>query len=126
MNTQKAGVTLLELIVVIVIVGILAVISLPKFTAMKENSFDQEAIANLKIIQDAEKYYKMETGSYVSCLDVTAINTNLKLLLPSSENWNYKVEVVSGAFTAKAQRIGSDSRVKCIQETNDDPYTCTW
>ncbi len=123
------GFTLLELIVVIVIIGILAVISLPQFSAMKENSLDQEAIANLKLIQAAEKIYKMEVTFYASCANAVAINSWLRLSIPTaSTNWNYKVEVTSeytpgNLFTANAQRVPT-GRAKCIDEANIDPYPC--
>lgn len=109
-----------------VIVAILAVISFPKFTAMRENSFDQEAIANLKLIQDTEKYRKMEMGSYVSCSDAATINTELRLFIPTtSPNWEYKVDGVdTDTFTGKARRLGSDSRVKCIDQDDDEPSSC--
>lgn len=138
-NLSLTGFTLLELIVVIVIIAILAVISFPQFTKMKENSLDQEAIANLKLIQTAEKIYKLETTFYNPCENVYGINEGLKLSIPTAEtrNWNYEVEVTGTApddtFTGKAQRKGSDSRVKCIDQDDDVPCdgaactpTCTW
>ncbi len=91
------GFTLLELIVVIIIVAILAVISLPRFTAMKQTSLNQEAFATLKIIQDAQKYYKMKTGSFYpstgSQSNESLINANLSLNLPTgiTRAWEYAV-----------------------------------
>lgn len=110
-----------------VIVAILAVIAIPTFTTTKEHSFDQEAIVTLKIIQDAEKYHRMKIGSYVACSDTATINTELKLsILTVDPNWEYKVEVGADTFTAKARRLASDNRVKCMDQDDDEPTTCTW
>lgn len=89
------GFTLLELIIVVVIVGILAAISLPKFGVTKERALDKEAKANLALIQAAEKIYRMEQGSYYpssgSTSSIADINTNLKVNLPTGVSWAYTV-----------------------------------
>lgn len=129
--------TLLELIVVIVIIAILAVISFPKFSTMRESSVEQEAIANLKLIQTAEKIYKMETGYYYPyCISppcsedrISEIDDHLKLAIPSvGINWDYKiVDASSAAFTGKAKRTTNTTRVKCVDKDNE-PSDCngTW
>ncbi|MDO9573326.1 MAG: prepilin-type N-terminal cleavage/methylation domain-containing protein [Candidatus Omnitrophota bacterium] len=102
------GFTLLELIIVVVIVGILAAISLPKFGVTKERALDKEAKANLALIQAAEKIYRMETGIYYpndgSTANVTGINTNLRVSLPTSASswWYY-------AYGDKTTAVRSDS-----------------
>jgi type II secretory pathway pseudopilin PulG len=130
---RKKSITLLELIVVIVILAILAILSLPRFGKIKEHSIEKEAIANLKLIQAAEKIYKLEMVTYISGSVTADLNSALRLALPTTSPyyWDYKVVDSSGsAFTAKAQRTtvsgGSTSTVKCLDQDDAEPSDCTW
>ena len=86
------GLTLIEMIIVVIIIGILATLAVPQYLSVKERALDKEAQANLAAIQAAEKNYRIEKGSYF--IGFTAgLNTNLKLMLPATTNraWNYQV-----------------------------------
>jgi len=115
-----------------VILGILAVLTLPQFNKPKETSIDKEAIANLKLIQAAERIYKLEMTVYASGDTASDLNDVLRLALPTGSNayWNYKVATPSdnSLFTAKAQRTSDTSRVKCIDQDAEEPSdsSCSW
>lgn len=88
------GFTMMEIMIVIVIIGILAVIALPNFTGQKDKQYEKEAKANLKLIMAAEKIYRMEIGGFTPPLaDESAINSMLKLSLPTGTHntWQYSV-----------------------------------
>lgn len=95
----KRGFTLLELSVVMILVGILASLGMVNYTNIKEQALVKEAKANLKLIQAAERVYRMEdnsgsyftsTGSFGPVL-TTQLNNNLHLSLPNGtvRNWDY-------------------------------------
>ena len=66
------GFTLLELIIVIIIVGVLASLALPKFFAMIEESRSVEALSNISAIRQAmERCYVMATSSGVDGANCT-------------------------------------------------------
>jgi prepilin-type N-terminal cleavage/methylation domain-containing protein len=121
------GFTLLELIVVIVILGVLAVIALPKFSKIKETSIDKEAIANLKLIQAAEKIYKLEMTIFASASNTATLNDLLRLSLPAAGTpyWGYNATTPGSDFTARAQRTtaygGDGTRIKWINQTLSEP-----
>ena len=107
------SVTLTELMIVIIIIGILATLSIVNYTRIRENALDREANANLRVIQAAEKSYKMDTGNYYpatgSQSDIATINQNLKLSILSGSNrsWNY---TVYSSGCSQATRNGGDGR----------------
>ncbi|MFA5144987.1 MAG: type II secretion system protein [Candidatus Omnitrophota bacterium] len=129
---RKKGLTLMELLAVIVIVGVLATLGLGQYRLYKERELDKEAQANLRLITGAEKIYRMEAGSYYPYIggtvdNMASINTDLGLLLPtgSGRAWNYlTIATVSpAAFCAQATRNEDedDARTHRIRNTEDDP-----
>ena len=111
----KNGFSIMELTVVVVIIGILATLGIGYYTAAKENVADQEANANLKNIQVAEKSYNLDHNTFypspptVSEAGIGNINVNLKLSLPSGGNINWNYTVYSNGCV-QATRNGGDGR----------------
>jgi len=103
----------MELIVVVVIVGILATFAMPAFINSREKALDKEAAANLKLIQAAQKIYRMETRNYIDCPNASDINTNLRLDIPTgSPKWNYLTRgpLTASPGCAQAARVGGNNR----------------
>jgi type IV pilus assembly protein PilA len=63
---HRAGVTLLELMIVVAIMGILAAIAIPLFMTYQLRSKTAEVKGNLAAIQVAEQAYYSEAGVYVT------------------------------------------------------------
>lgn len=124
------GVTLLEMLVIIVIIGVLATLAVTSFEGARERVFGKEAIVSLRLIAAAEKIFRLETNSYYP--DSTAspvdaifdINTNLKLQL-NENNWDYSISSTGpGNFTATADRQGTGGFRDCvytITQGQDEP-----
>jgi general secretion pathway protein G len=127
---MRRAFTLVELIIVVIIIGILVTFAMPAFRTTKEHALDSEAKASLKLIQAAQKIYKMETDSYYppsgSQSDITIINQNLKLSLPagSARNWNY---VCWSTGCSRATRNGGDGRswYLAINDADGEPNSGT-
>lgn len=121
------GLTLVELIVVIIIIGILVSLALPQFGVTKERTLDREAKASLALMRAAEKIYRMEIGYYYpysgSVSTVGAINTDLRLSLPdtASPNWSYSLTSPTGI--GQATRLGRTWALDSAG-TSEDPV-CT-
>lgn len=124
----ERSVTLLELIVVILIIGIIAAIALPNFGPMRERVLDKEATANLKLIQAAERVYRMETSFYYpysgSETSIGTINTDLRLFLPAgaTRNWDYEVKDTG---CAQATRTVGTVRYWRFDIGEDEPLSGT-
>jgi prepilin-type N-terminal cleavage/methylation domain-containing protein len=99
----RRGYNLIEIIIVLIIIGILVTFAMPQFSKTRERAFDSEAKANLRLMQAAEKIYRMEIGDYYGPSNVIAtINSNLKLSLPGTSKWNYSVAATGNSSAARA------------------------
>jgi prepilin-type N-terminal cleavage/methylation domain-containing protein len=107
---KNRGITLIEIIVVVLIIALLAALGSPQFSAIRERALGKEAKANLKLIDAAEKIYRMETGFYYPSsgtkTDKDEINSNLKLSITET-NWDYAITGASGgaSYSATADRV---------------------
>jgi general secretion pathway protein G len=72
---KRSGFTLIELIFVIVIIGVLSAVAIPKFTNLKQNA---EAASVIKVANDA---FSSVPSAYVNAVDLeeTFDATNVKL-----------------------------------------------
>lgn len=95
--SNKKGLSLVEVIIVMVIISILAGIAYPNYLNMMEQGMAKSAVSNLITILGAEKNYAFNNNSNycnisapnATCADTLAhINTNLNLNI-SDNNFTY-------------------------------------
>jgi prepilin-type N-terminal cleavage/methylation domain-containing protein len=65
---EKRGFTLIELLIVVVIIGILAAIAIPKFSATREKGFKAAMMSDLKNLASQQEVYHNEHFTYTSVL----------------------------------------------------------
>ncbi|MBN1981982.1 MAG: prepilin-type N-terminal cleavage/methylation domain-containing protein [Chitinivibrionales bacterium] len=75
--TKKSGFTLIELIVVIVIIGVLATVAVPKFMMAATKAKVSEVPTILMQIYTAEQAFETETSSYSTDADGSDIGLDL-------------------------------------------------
>ena len=64
--TREAGFTLIELMIVIVILGLLAAIVMPRIVGETDKARYGTARAQMRVLEDALKRYKLDHGVYPS------------------------------------------------------------
>lgn len=57
LNKRREGFTLIELLIVVVIIGILAAIAIPKFSATREKAYVSAMKSDLRNLQSAQEMY---------------------------------------------------------------------
>jgi type IV pilus assembly protein PilE len=103
------GFTLVEIIIVIIIVGVLASLALPRFFSTVEYSRSTEALTNLSAIRQAMERCYLQRSSFVNCRAFA----NLDLEDPgSSPNSHFIYSFVGGGgannFNIRATRNTRD------------------
>jgi type IV pilus assembly protein PilE len=93
---NKSGFTLLEVIIVIIIVGVLASLALPRFFSTVEYSKSTEALAAIATVrQSMERCYLQSNSTFVGC-----ILTGLDVSNPGTTPGSHFTYGISGQSTA--------------------------
>ena len=66
MLRNRKGFTLIELLIVVVIIGILAAIAIPKFASTKEKAYITAMRSDLRNLMTAEESYFSDYGTYTT------------------------------------------------------------
>jgi type IV pilus assembly protein PilA len=69
MVRNEKGFTLIELLVVVAIIGILAAIAIPQFSAYRAQGFNGRAASDLRNLASAEEAYFAANAAYTDQLD---------------------------------------------------------
>ncbi|MGS2720294.1 type IV pilin protein [Paraglaciecola aestuariivivens] len=121
-NHMFLGITLVELLVVLVIIGILAAVIFPSFKQQIISARRGEGINHLLQLKVQQEAYRIENHHY-------ALGTQLGM--PQSQYYNFKVENVSATTytiiaTAKNTQL-EDSQCKTLsinQSMQSSPKAC--
>jgi type IV pilus assembly protein PilA len=81
MAVKRAGFTLIELLIVVVIIGILAMIAIPKFANTKGKAELTALKSDLRNLATAEEAYLFDNDSYTSVVGSLNYNTSPGVVL---------------------------------------------
>ncbi len=105
---SRRAITLVEIIVVTIIIGILASLTMPSFHRALEQSRADVAAANLRAIWSAQRLYWLENRTYAPDL---ATLYSLDLLDPSISTQTFYIYEISladnASFTSLAARVAN-------------------
>lgn len=130
---RRAGFTIVELLIVIVIIGILAAITIVAYNGIQNRSYNTAAQSDLSNFAKKMGLYQAENGSYPSALSITmdikfsrsAYNTNLNNLYYCADpnGLNYAMTAQSKSGTSYV--VGSQISLGVYTGSWGGSTTCT-
>lgn len=122
------GFTMVELIMVVVIIGMMALFAIPNYNNSVKKTYVKTAKNNLMIIYSAQRIKKISGANYQGAAAVANINTNLDLSVLAN-GLNYSCTTTGGGtptgFYCYAEKTGTDGFKVKKDETNAEPCCCT-
>jgi len=90
-NKKEQGFTLIELMIVVAIIGILAAIAIPQFSAYRAKAFNAAAESDLRNVMTAEEAYFASNQTYTTSQTRLGNTTsqNVTLTIGSATATNY-------------------------------------
>lgn len=125
MMQNRKGFTLIELLIVVVIIGILAAIAIPKFGSTREKAYISAMQSDLRNLQSAQEiYYSNNDYQYVTSGTATADTPNDDLGFAASQGVTITITGHgSKGWQASAEHNGTDveCEVYVSVDSNDAP-----
>ena len=93
MIRNRKGFTLIELLIVIVIIGILAAIAIPKFSSVKQKCYKTQAISDLTSLRTAEETFFTDSNRYATLAELpskfsSTSGVGTPAIVPSTSYWS--------------------------------------
>lgn len=113
-NRPNAGFTLIELLIVVVIIGILATIAIPKFAATKDKAKMASVRSDVRNVMTAQEAYWADFGTYAtlaqlqSATNYTFSGGNNASINPSVSGYTATVSnpTITGGLTTCEVTVG--------------------
>ncbi len=107
----RKGFTLIELLIVVVIIGILAAIAIPKFSKTREKAYFSAMKSDLKNLMSAEEiYYSSHNYLYADQITTSGLDfapsQGVTVTLASAANTGWAATAIHAALQSGSQKCG--------------------
>jgi len=124
-HSRRTGFTLIELLIVVVIIGVLAAIAVPKFENTKGRAYTAAMKSDLRNLATAEEGYFFSYNTYTSSLTnlnfIPSVHVTLTIPEATGSGWSAKT-THSSTSTQCAIYMGTAAAV--APATHESSLTC--
>lgn len=117
---MKRAFTLTELLVVVILIGILAALAIPKFGRSTDKAMESEAKIALRQVQELQKVYYLEHKTFSADLEAIDFQQELTVTEDSAKGTaRYKIRIERAdaqGFLAFAEPVVADLRTYQIEK----------
>ena len=130
-RSNRAGFTLVEIMIVVVIIGLLAALAIPAFQRVRENAQSTRFISDLRTFAQAFETYAMKNGGWPPNAGTGVVPTGMSGELKDAAwttaknsgggRWNWDRNNYGGAAVISAANVtASDAQMTAIDAKIDD------
>ncbi len=122
---DSKGFTLIELLIVVVIIGILAAIAIPKFSATREKAYYSAMKSDLKNLASQQEIYYADNYTYTNAVAELGFTTSEGVsvaITPGNSGWSATAthSAMTGTNDGCAIYYGNGSSAPSIGTTSPD------
>jgi prepilin-type N-terminal cleavage/methylation domain-containing protein len=125
---RRRGFTLIELLVVVTIIGILALIALPRFARTREKAYRSQMQIDLRTLVTAQEAYFDETAAYAPNVGNLVFNmtdmVTVQIVETAGNGWSAKATHSKTAIECGVY-MGTVSAVVGVPNNGDGIITCS-
>jgi prepilin-type N-terminal cleavage/methylation domain-containing protein len=125
-KSRKSGFTLIELLIVVVIIGILAAIAIPKFSSTKGQAFLAAMRSDLRNLATAEEGYYYSNNSYSNNLSQLNFNTSagVTIAIPEATTGGWSGSATHASLGAEKCTVYFGTAAALAPATLEGRVTC--
>ena len=113
LRKRESGFTIVELLIVIVVIGILAAITIVSYNGITAKANAATARSNAESVQKVAEAYNADNSVYPTLAQITSTWTNQSSQLPTALNGGTTVVATNGALTTGAGLVNGANATNC-------------
>jgi prepilin-type N-terminal cleavage/methylation domain-containing protein len=106
--SKKHGFTLIELLIVVVIIGILAAVAIPKFSSTKQRASRSAGLADMRNLATSQEGFFVDSARYASITDTGSAAGKMNFS-PSTGNTALTIAASATGWNAVVSIPGAES-----------------
>jgi prepilin-type N-terminal cleavage/methylation domain-containing protein len=111
----KAGFTLVELVVVVLIIGLLSALALPQYHKVVERAKLSEVQAYFGVLKSAEERYILKNGRY--CYDMYAVECSFDIAIPPLKYYSADYTITQRTAGGRKEKLFGDQIYSALLES---------
>jgi len=125
----RKGFTLIELLIVVVIIGILAAIAIPKFANTKNKAYKTAMVSDLRNLVTAEEAFFSDSGKYTAVIDTAkgvkfSPSTNVTVVIGTPGTGYWTATATHSQLANLTCGIGMNTANPLVTTANEGEPAC--